>query len=773
MPAMPASPLLTRLSVCFACLVGALSAQVPGVSREQMWPAPSAADWKKPVTIKWQRTWEDAVKLSKQTGRPILVCVNMDGELASEHYAGIRYRSPEIGKLYEPYVCVIASVYRHNPRDHDEQGRRIPCPRFGGVTCGEHIVIEPLLYEKYFEGERVAPRHIMIELDGKEQYDIYYAFDLKSVFNPIREAIEKRDKSLLRPDPRKGDRDITDLVASPDQAHRSAVEQAYLEGSREMRKRLMMSAMARPKAAAVDLLRLAVFGLDPEMAALARQALAKARDPQAIWLINDALRVPLPAQHREMLLAALDRFGADDSIGRLAFHARRLAAVHRGLGAPSKTVDLDAWAERLAGAVDKDAAKTWSDKTTRLEYRAGAARSRPEDPAAQLELAEANLAIAVDPEANANLSRNAAASGKFVKLLIMDARRGAERAEKLGAKGWKVDAIIGLCSYYLGDKERAHRRAERAVASLPPGEPSWNAMAVLGLFAESRMAAISKAVQEKQDWPKQWMTDVHSACSVLARHPLGTVRQVLAHYDFLWSLGAGGESMRVLERGLRRFADDSSLHDRLRGRVLVERGAKGLETMYDEQLQAADAPPSLRRFAAYACMVAAEYHRRRNRDGQALQAYDRAIAHYERCIREDAGYRATGDHFIAMSLAAKARLQVQQGAYAEGVDNLLASFQRSERSAATLDGLNISPAGTAKMALARLQTAGEQALRGKLEAAVKALDPALLQLPAFERGGPRTPAQARPDWRQRREERRRRRQQQAEQEKRQQEGKKK
>jgi len=80
------------------------------ISREEMWPAPTAEDWNRPCLIKWQRTWEDALAVSRETGKPILVCVNMDGEIASEHYAGIRYRDPEIAKLYEPYVCVIASV---------------------------------------------------------------------------------------------------------------------------------------------------------------------------------------------------------------------------------------------------------------------------------------------------------------------------------------------------------------------------------------------------------------------------------------------------------------------------------------------------------------------------------------------------------------------------------------------------------------------------------------------------------------------------------------
>ncbi len=173
----------TRLALpfCLAALGALANAQVPGVSREQMWPAPTAQDWKKPVLITFQRTWGDALAVSKETGKPILICINMDGEIASEHYAGIRYREPEKAALYEPYVCVMALVYRHSPRDFDQQGHRILCPRFGSVTCGEHITIEPILYEKYFDGQRIAPRHIMVELDEQETYDVFYAFDTDSV----------------------------------------------------------------------------------------------------------------------------------------------------------------------------------------------------------------------------------------------------------------------------------------------------------------------------------------------------------------------------------------------------------------------------------------------------------------------------------------------------------------------------------------------------------------------------------------------------------------
>ena len=93
-----------------------------GMTVEEMWPPPTEEDWAKPVLIEFERTWEDALAVAAETQKPICVCINMDGEIASEHYAGVHYRTPETAQLFDDYVCVIASVYRHTPRDHDENG---------------------------------------------------------------------------------------------------------------------------------------------------------------------------------------------------------------------------------------------------------------------------------------------------------------------------------------------------------------------------------------------------------------------------------------------------------------------------------------------------------------------------------------------------------------------------------------------------------------------------------------------------------------------------
>ena len=188
-------------AVLLGHLTAPASAQVPGTTREQMWSAPTAEDWKKPCLLTFQRTWEDALDVARKTGRPILACVNMDGEIASEHYAGVRYRQPEMAALYEPYVCVIASVYRHTPRDHDPSGARVECPRFGTVSCGEHVQAERELYERYFEGVRVSPRHIVLDLEGKKSQDVYYSWDTATVLTGFVKGVEGWPEPLHSPEP--------------------------------------------------------------------------------------------------------------------------------------------------------------------------------------------------------------------------------------------------------------------------------------------------------------------------------------------------------------------------------------------------------------------------------------------------------------------------------------------------------------------------------------------------------------------------------------------
>ena len=691
----------------------------PPVDREAMWPAPTAEDWAKPCLIRWQRSWEDALEVAKRTGKPILVCVNMDGEIASEHYAGIRYRQPEIAALYEPYVCVIASVYRHNPVDYDEQGRRIECPRFGTVTCGEHIALEPVVYERFLDGQRVAPRHIGVGQGGEELYDVYYAWDTDSVFEAIREGVAGWPPPL-RPG---SDRTLEDQVASPDSRDREEVERLFLEGSPGDRRRILEAAAALGADAPLQILRLAIRGADAGLARAARRALGSVPRPEAVQVLLEELGRPMEREDREVVLESLERLGE-----RLP-EARSLARVHRGLAEAEATVDLGPWFQAPAVV---PAFPERSTLEARLEY-AGATAA---DPEALTERAEAALLLAVDPESRRDLTGLRGLAGRHQRLRFEDALRAAAEAREAGARDGRVDAVEAAAAWYLGRDEEAFARAEAAVRALPPGASSWTAFAALSIFAEGRRRAILAAREKGEEWPVEWLRDVHGVYALLGDHPLGSPELVAAHVDFLDELGGRAAAEPVLQQGLRRFPDSWALQERFRRFVLREQSVEALEPAYAAWMAEPGAPENLAWWAGYASLFTAEHHRRQGRPGLARKAYGRALQRYEEAIARNPATREASDHWIALALAGRARLALEQGRLAEAVDDLIASFERKPEAAASHDGLNLSPAMTARTLEFRLQRAGETELLARLRSAMDRLDPALLELPAFERAGP-------------------------------------
>ncbi len=700
-----------------ALLTLPIKAQIDGVSREQMWPAPTAADWAAPCLITWQRTWDDAVALSRKTGRSILLCINMDGEIASEHYAGIRYRRQDTAKLYKPYINVVASVYRHTPRDHDEQGHRIPCPRFGGVTCGEHIAIEPILYEKFLDGVRIAPRHIMVELDGKESYDIYHAFDTDSVFKAIREGgerIEKRNLPKIR-----GDQTIIERVTSTDSRDRNAVEIAYINGDRALRKSMLEAALNSQSEAPVGLLRLALSGFDRELSALARKVLVRTKSSDSIDLIAEALRMPMSDEEREPLIAAMERIGSTFA------DARVLASVQRGLRTESAVINVKEWS-----------AKPGSGATPSMDYSEAAARmaafdegARVKDADALMQASTAFLMKAIDGFDDPLVSRRDA------EALLRDASSSADDAVKAGAKGYGIESVLTVIAYFNDDLPTARKHAVRAMKDMPKDASDWNSMVVLGFFADARRAAIKDALSNRKKWSRSWLADLHAAHVILLKHPHGNVDQVTTHHDFLLTLRAWRKAETILRSAIDRFPDSSPLHDRLRAAVINREGVTGLEAEYKRRLKAKDASVNLPWFAGYASIVTAEFHRRAGRHKKSMQAYDRAIALYNRCIKANPDTQATSEHYIALALGGQARTSFEQEDFRTSLKKVIASFDKKPSAAATLDGLNLSTVDTANMLLARLRSMKKPNMAKKLETALGKLDPKLLELPAYE--GPR------------------------------------
>lgn len=701
--------------------------QPPGLVPEQMWYAPTAADWKQPVLMRWQRTWDDAVRLAQATRRPILVCVNMDGEIASEHYAGVRYRDPELAKLFEPYVCVIASVYRHNERDYDEQGHRIPCPRLGGVTCGEHIAMEPIVYEKFLDGKRISPRHIMVELDGSEVYDVYHTWDVDSVYQAIKNGIQNRTEQAVPIV--KGDRSLPERIASPDSEDREQIEQMFLAADHEQKRLLLDAAVQAGAAAPIELLRLAAFGFDPDLARRARAGMLQANDPGTVELIADTLRAPMAAEERKALAQSLRRFAGST-------RALSLATAHSGLAGSKAAIDTKVWGDVLQSQDYAAAAgKAFdADDAARADARL---RQKPDDPTARLDVAEASLLQALDVAVGTG--RGALRLFQQQReLLLTDAASDVDAAVQKGSQDWRVAAIRALVAQQRGQHEQAFQLAIAAAPALPTDAPGRLAVELLSLFAAARQDAIATAVRQQQPWPPEWMSDVHAAYSVLDAHPLGRDEHVANHYDFLDFFRAP-DADKVLDRGLARFPGSAALHQRLRQRALRRGGEAELAKDYAARLAAPEAPPTLPWFAGYADLVIAEAHRRRGEPEAATAAYQRAMQRF-------AGYRAAtgqhdGDHYIAMAHGGLARIRLQAGDLAGTLAELEQVFHVAPLAAAATDGLGMTAMQTAEMLRGRALSAKDEDLLRRLDAALQVLPPEAFALPEYEKNSrpPRRP----------------------------------
>lgn len=117
--------------------------------------------------IDWVGDWDKAFELAKESKRPVMVCFNSkDGEKASEATAKDIYRDPEFVELSKSFVMVVVSTLNHRPTG--------VCPRFGKVTCAEHLQCWRSLaaahgdrfVSAFAQGEMISPQHAWFGTDG-------------------------------------------------------------------------------------------------------------------------------------------------------------------------------------------------------------------------------------------------------------------------------------------------------------------------------------------------------------------------------------------------------------------------------------------------------------------------------------------------------------------------------------------------------------------------------------------------------------------------------
>ncbi|MEM7305914.1 MAG: hypothetical protein AAF682_04555 [Planctomycetota bacterium] len=660
----------------------------PAATRRTDWRV-SSADRERVPLMPWQRTLEDALQLVEATGKPLLICVNMDGEAASESLAFGRYRDPAFVELASGFVPVVASPDRREPRERDDRGRRLHDRRFGRLLNSEHIDIEPLLYEAYFNGNRVAPRHVGVSPTGEILFDLYLLQDLSIIDGKLREFGVPSP-----PSPAPSSLSEAELLASPDAANRAELERRFVEAGEDARAMLAGLALSAERATQhPELIRLALRDSSEKV----RRAAAR-----AVALHSEAA----PADEAIRAYGAAGEAGVR---GKLAASFGSLATL-AALDAPSAHVDPARWKLLLAGAPTPPAEtvtlEAFEATVERLDALDAALREAPDDGELLVRRAEevarmARIQLGLGGNPTFFLQDAVAACDDALTHVPDDARA-------LGLRAWSI--------YMQGDIDPAADAAVAAVRALERDSGSALAADVLGVLANARTRQIYGAGGNPDP---AWVSDAHAAFEALLAHPASTEAHRTTYLDLLGSLSAFHLQGSALRDGLARDPLSERLHGYLRFQVLRDRGARALEAAYEaEPLASAPdwARPTLDWYHGLATLIAAEQDVQ-NRDAEAARAaYARSGLLFARSAEAEPGFASSSAHYQCLVLTGLSRLQAEDGRWLDAVRSLTEAFSIAPGSVEQLDGLGKTPAATARELRSSLRGAGKDDLVGTLEA---------------------------------------------------------
>jgi tetratricopeptide (TPR) repeat protein len=642
--------------------------------------------------VHWQRTLTDALELQAATGKPILVALNMDGESASDRIVHENYRDRAFVTASRSCICVVGSLFRHTPRDHDDEGRRIPCPRLGHVTCGEHIALEPQLFERFLaDGERVAPRHALVLPDGTKPMDVSLSFDLREIDDALFDALG--GVRLPRAVDTTGD-SWSALAARRDHLGRLAFEDALAAAVPTSALDGLAAAAAFGDAGAIEALRrlaprfpdlstsfrgatLATaeqLGLAKDMAGALRTAFREVgavpgraeRAGRAELLPALARLDGATASTRSLLLAALATCDLD---GQVAASAATLTVLGPdwntaldAVGGPFPLADLLSSTVARPGvgfapipkSIDPPlpAEEELLDQLTGLDE---ALAADPEDPTHQAEYAIASLRLA---------RRRMESGGSDVPILLEDAELHFSRALD-GTEPPADDAPIwwierARAAYFLSRFEVQIECGMRALsASL--GSDAWPTL-------EDAVAGLPEAAIEALRWvsdgharlfgarsggdPAIELRGIASAIGALGRvcaSAQGDAKDWLTLGSLYGALGLWREELAATLGGALRFPASGELRQALNAAVW-NLGRVELAPALADHIAASN-PPSAENdwFSGYARILAAEDARRREDLQAATRLYRSARSAFARAESRNSGYADTCRYWTAMT----------------------------------------------------------------------------------------------------------------------------
>ncbi|MHC4550733.1 MAG: HEAT repeat domain-containing protein [Planctomycetota bacterium] len=307
--------------------------------------------------IAWIGDWEEAFRLAKKAGKPVMVCINSkDGEAANERAAQRIYRDPWFVALSRRFFMLVVST-----RDHGKGG---PCPRFGRITCEQHLDCWKALRANY--GDRfllpattdamISPQHAWFHPDGTLLQRKEYELSKEELLKRMRAALAAVEGS---PTARTGPIGQDAPLDARDEAELERVRTGDKESRWTALGNLVATEKVAVQAALCELLKSAK-GAEVKcdvLRALGRAQLATARPAMEESLKHKDAKV------RSFAAVALETLGAKESVPALLKRARTerdptaRKNVYRALGICGGPAADPAAAKALLKAVASDKQK--------------------------------------------------------------------------------------------------------------------------------------------------------------------------------------------------------------------------------------------------------------------------------------------------------------------------------------------------------------------------------------------------------------------------------
>ena len=643
--------------------------------------AAAAASGAEPPQIHWLQTLDQAQAVASATGRPLLLAVNMDGESASERIVREKYRDPEFVALTRRAVCLVSSVFRHTPRDDDDQGNRIVCPRLGRVTCGEHIALEPVLYDRYLGGERIAPRHAFVTPDGEVALDLFLLFDLDQIDSALEQALAPWPAEIAWPPvpPPPGD-SFKQLLT---QARTRAAFDQLAETARELKLEDLADREVRADLGRVpslpvrfpnplERLRL-LIALDPERASTRTRLLAHftlTGDERTGELLADAFGAPLAERIRRAVQDA-----------GLAVHAVALLELAKG-------VREQATLEPLIQDQDPD------ELRAALAQALERLRADEQDPAHQAAVGLVSLALA-------KWSIDAGEAG--ADIYLADAETFLESARERIHDSPELLLASARSAYYGGRIEEQETFAVEALSLLPrlPELPLDRPGEAAGLLAEPAV--------RQEAW--RWLGD--AAGRLLARRSgsdplieaLGLLRGGRALLfaaaspradevdwqsagSYLGAVGLPLHELAWLDEGRRRFPDSSLIANAIStafwrsGRPeLAVSQAHEIASLHPDSANCAW-------YLGYARVALGDWLRRQEQPDQAIAVYEQAEQSFRESLELAPEYEASVVRWLARLALSRGFAHLLSDRQAEAASCLVEGIGLDQGIAPERDGLD-------------------------------------------------------------------------------------